>query len=192
MLNELLLKNRSYRGYDETAVVTEEQLKTLISYARITPSSMNLQALKFLPAWTPEQNAKIFPYTLWAGKLKELHLPYEGHRPTAYLVLFIDRTIAPNPTAFLKDIGIAAQTILLGAVEMGLGGIMIGSFDKAAILREFSLPDTLQPELVIALGKPDETVVLEDAKDGEVSYYRDENDVHHVPKRPLDELILHA
>lgn len=190
MLEELIKKNRSYRGYDESVRVTAEQLETLVRYAQQTPSSMNGQALKFLLSCTDETNAKIFPYTMWAGKLKELHLPYEGHRPTAYIVLFIDHTVTNAPNAFLKDIGIAAQTILLGATEMGLGGCMIGSFHKAKILEEFGLPDTLQPELVIALGKPDETVVLEEAKDGEVGYYRDAEGVHHVPKRPLSELIL--
>jgi nitroreductase len=189
-LEELVRKNRSYRGYDESVSVTSEQLYRLLSCVRLTPSSTNLQPLKFLVTNTPEENAKIFPYTKWAGKLSHLHLPYEGHRPTAYVVIFIDRTIAQNPTPFLKDVGIAAQTLLLGAVEQGLGGIMIGSFDHDAILKEFSLPDTLQPELVVALGKPDETIVLEDAEGGEVSYYRDAQDVHHVPKRPLEELIL--
>lgn len=189
-LEELVRKNRSYRGYDESVSVTSEQLYHLLSCGRLTPSSTNLQPLKFLVTNTPEENAKIFPYTKWAGKLSHLHLPYEGHRPTAYVVIFIDRTIAQNPTPFLKDVGIAAQTLLLGAVEQGLGGIMIGSFDHDAILKEFSLPDTLQPELVVALGKPDETIVLEDAEGGEVSYYRDAQDVHHVPKRPLEELIL--
>lgn len=189
-LEQLVRKNRSYRGYDESVSVTSEQLYQLLSCVRLTPSSTNLQPLKFLVTNTPEENAKIFPYTKWAGKLSHLHLPYQGHRPTAYVVIFIDRTIAQNPTPFLKDVGIAAQTLLLGAVEQGLGGIMIGSFDHDAILKEFSLPDTLQPELVVALGKPDETIVLEDAKGGEVSYYRDAQDVHHVPKRPLKELIL--
>lgn len=189
-LEELVRKNRSYRGYDESVSVTSEQLYRLLSCVRLTPSSTNLQPLKFLVTNTPEENAKIFPYTKWAGKLSHLHLPYEGHRPTAYVVIFIDRTIAQNPTPFLKDVGIAAQTLLLGAVEQGLGGIMIGSFDHDAILKEFSLPDTLQPELVVALGKPDETIVLEDAEGGEVSYYRDAQDVHRVPKRPLEELIL--
>ena len=189
-LEQLVRKNRSYRGYDESVSVTSEQLYRLLSCVRLTPSSTNLQPLKFLVTNTPEENAKIFPYTKWAGKLSHLHLPYQGHRPTAYVVIFIDRTIAQNPTPFLKDVGIAAQTLLLGAVEQGLGGIMIGSFDHDAILKEFSLPDTLQPELVVALGKPDETIVLEDAEGGEVSYYRDAQDVHHVPKRPLKELIL--
>ena len=189
-LEQLVRKNRSYRGYDESVSVTSEQLYQLLSCVRLTPSSTNLQPLKFLVTNTPEENAKIFPYTKWAGKLSHLHLPYEGHRPTAYVVIFIDRTIAQNPTPFLKDVGIAAQTLLLGAVEQGLGGIMIGSFDHDAILKEFSLPDTLQPELVVALGKPDETIVLEDAEGGEVSYYRDAQDVHHVPKRLLEELIL--
>jgi len=190
MLQDLVMKNRSYRGFDESVAISEETLREFVALARITPSSTNLQPIKYLLSWTRETNDKIFPYTRWAGKLSHLKLPREGHHPTAYIVLCIDTKLAPNTLPFYRDIGIVAQTMLLAAAEKGLGGIMIGSFDKEAIRREFALADHLEPNLVIALGQPDEFIMLENAKNGDVSYYRDEYDNHHVPKRPLDELII--
>ena len=101
-----------------------------------------------------------------------------------------DTLLAPNPERFYKDVGIVAQTMLLGAVDMGLGGIMIGNFAPEKVRQALGLRETLVPVLILALGKPDEAIVLEEAKGGEIGYYRDADDVHHVPKRPLSELIV--
>lgn len=189
MLRELVLKNRSYRGFDESVSISMEQLKELVSLAQVTPSSVNLQPLKYYLSADLATNEQIFPHTKWAGRLKK-KVPYEGHHPTGYIVICVDKAIASNTTPFMKDVGIAAQTMLLGAVEMGLGGCMIGAFDEAGIHKALCLSDSLEPALVIALGKPDHVVVLTEPKDGDVLYYRDEQDIHYVPKRPLEELIL--
>lgn len=187
---ELVRKNRSYRGFDERVPVTREQLERLVELARFCPSSVNMQPLKFFLSWDGETNARIQPLTGWARRLPEKNLPYPGHRPTGFVVICHDRTLGPSPERFFKDVGIVAQTMLLGAVDMGLGGIMIGNFNGEAVRQALNLGEHLVPVLILALGKPDETVVLEDAQNGEIGYYRDEADVHHVPKRPLAELML--
>lgn len=186
----LVAKNRSYRGFDESVPLAREQLVKLVEYARLCPSSINFQPLKYFLSCDAQTNARIQPLTGWARRLPEKKLPYPGRRPTAFIVICHDREISPNPERFFKDVGIVAQTMLLGAVDMGLGGIMIGNFAPDAVRAALGLRETLEPVLILALGKPDETVVLEDAQNGEIGYYRDENDVHHVPKRPLNELIL--
>lgn len=189
MLKDLVMKNRSYRGYDESYVVSREELEDMVEHARLTPSSVNRQPLKYYLAYEKEVVDKIQPLTAWAKALK-ITLPHAGHCPTAFLIICQDTDIAPGLQSFLKDVGIVAQTMLLRATEMGLGGCMIGSFDKEKLHEVLDLPDNIVPLLTIAIGKPDETIVLEDALDQDVSYYRDEDDVHHVPKRPLQEFIL--
>lgn len=189
MLQDLVLQNRSYRGFDESVPIGEEQLRELVALARLTPSSVNLQPLKYYLSADAKINAKIFPYTKWAGRLQK-KVPYEGHHPTGYIVICVDKTIAPNTLPFMKDVGIAAQTILLGATEKNFGGCMIGAFDVEGLCKALGLQESLEPALVIALGKPDHPVVLTQPQNGEVGYYRDEQDVHYVPKRPLEELIL--
>lgn len=191
MLIDLLKKNRSYRGYDDSFRIERSMLEELIDCTRYTASSVNIQPLKYFAASEPETVALIHPLTHWAGKLKELHLPREGHRPTAFIVICQDMSVSDSPTMFQRDIGIAAQTILLAATEKGLGGCMIGSFEKNALKKALSLPEQIEPMMVLAIGKPDETVLLtEVGPGGSTDYYRDENDVHFVPKRALKDILL--
>lgn len=187
---DLTLKNRSYRAYDESRKITREELEYLVGIARVTPSASNRQPLKYFLACDAETNAKIQPLTGWAGGLPELHLPPEGKRPTAFIVMCVDKTITPDIAHAAKDVGIAAQSMLLAAAEMGLGGIMLGSF-RPALKATLGLPENLEISLVVALGKPDEEIKLVEATDS-VKYYRDENNVHYVPKRPLDEIIVNG
>lgn len=190
MLKDLVLKNRSYRGYDETREVTREELRDLVEHARLTPSSVNKQALKYYLACDREETNRIQPLTAWAKALKK-EVPYEGHYPRAFIVICQDTAISPALEAYLKDVGIVAQTMLLRSVELGLGGCMIGSFQKDALHQTLQLPESIRPLLVLAIGKPDETIVIEDVNaQGDITYYRDEQDVHHVPKRTVDELII--
>lgn len=191
MLIDLLKQNRSYRGYDEAYRVSRAVLEELIGCTRYAASSVNIQPLKYLAASEPETVSRIQPLTHWAGRLKELHLPREGHRPTAFIVICQDMSVSDSPTMFQRDIGIAAQTILLAATEKGLGGCMIGSFEKNALKKTLSLPERIEPMMVLAIGKPDETVLLTGlGPDGSTDYYRDENDVHYVPKRALKDILL--
>ena len=153
------------------------------------PGCGKCTAVKYFLAWEPEVVNKIQPLTRWAGALPQLHLPEEGKRPTGFIVICQDTRISENLTAYLRDVGITAQTMLLAAVEMGLGGCMIGSFQKEELKKALDLPEYLAPMLVLAVGAPDEKIVLEDAC-GTITYYRDENGVHHVPKRTMEELVI--
>lgn len=191
MLIDLLQKNRSYRGYDEACRISRATLEALIDCTRYTASSVNMQPLKYFAASEPETVSRIQPLTHWAGKLKALHLPHEGRRPTAFIIVCQDFSISDSPTMFQRDIGIAAQTILLAATEKGLGGCMIGSFETGALKELLQLPAQIEPMLVLAIGKPDETITLtEVGPDGSTDYYRDEKDRHYVPKRALKDILL--
>ncbi len=185
----LVQMSRSYRRFDESHQIDGETLRELVQLAQYSPTGNNMQPLKFWLSNTPELNAKIFPHLGWAGSLKDWHGPEEGERPSAYIIILGDRDIQLN---YGVDHGIAAQSIMLGAAEKGLGGCMIGSARRRALAADLGIPDRFQILLVLALGKPVETVVTEPLKSGEdVKYYRDEDGVHHVPKRSLDKLIVH-
>ena len=190
MLKELILKNRSYRSFDESVRIRREELLSFVDHARYAPSSINLQMLKFRLVFTPEECDKMLANTRWAGKLKDISLPPKGHAPTAYVVICADASVIATAEKFAKDVGICAQTIMLAATEAGYGGCMIGSFSPAQLSADLALPEYLIPQLVLALGKPDETVVLTDPDaNGDVTYYR-ENGIHYVQKRRLEDLIV--
>ncbi len=188
MLRELVLRTRSYRRFHQDQAIPRETLVALVDLARLSASAANWQPLKYMLSCTPEQNAKIFPHLAWAGYLADWPGPVEGERPAAYIVILGDRHIAKQVGC---DHGIAAQIILLGATELGLGGCMIGSLQRELLRQELALPERYDILLVLALGRPKETVVLEEVGlDGDIRYWRDAQGVHHVPKRALAEIIL--
>lgn len=185
--NELIQATRSVRRFKQTPI-TMETLKTLISYVRYSPAGANQQKLKALAVNDGKTMAKIFPLINWAGAIKEWDGPEEGQQPMAYIVLMLDRTIGASAGI---DHGIAAQSIVLGARAMGIGACMIGAYSKAKLVEALQIPENLESLLIIALGEADEEIVIEDSIEGQsTTYYRDEADVHHVPKRTVDELIV--
>lgn len=191
MFKDLVKHNRSYRGYDESRKITREELIDFVDHARLAPSSVNAQPFRYFLANEQEIVAKIQPLTGWARALPDLNLPYEGKRPTAFIVICQDLNLGDAIARYQKDVGIVAQTILLAASEKQLGGCMIGNFSPADVKKELGLAENITPVLIIALGKPDEEIILTEAQEGDsVKYYRDENDLHYVPKRRLEDIIL--
>lgn len=188
MLKDLVIKNRSYRRFYQDEAVNLETLKELVELARLSASASNRQPLKYILCCETDMNASIFSCLAWAGYLKEWGGPGEGERPAAYIVVLGDKELAAS---FGCDHGIAVQSILLGAAEKGLGGCIIGSVRRTELARLLDIPERYDILLVLALGKPKEQVVLETVgADGDIKYWRDAQQVHHVPKRPLDEIIL--
>ncbi|MEA3350728.1 MAG: nitroreductase family protein [Chloroflexota bacterium] len=187
-IRNLIIKNRSYRRFYQDYTIDRNTLRALVDLARHSASSANLQPLKFFLSASREMNATIFSSLGWAGYLKDWPGPEQGERPSAYIVVLGDKRIRAS---FGCDHGIAAQSILLGATEKGLGGCIFGSIRREKLQRDFDIPEHYQILLVIALGKPKETVVIDSlGADGDIKYWRDENSVHHVPKRSVDELII--
>jgi nitroreductase len=130
----------------------------------------------------------VFPHLAWAGYLKEWPGPVEGERPSAYVIILGDGQITPS---FGCNHGIAAQSILLGAVEKGFGGCIIASVQREGLREALKISPRYEILLVLALGKPKETVVIDNvAPSGDIKYWRDSQSVHHVPKRSLDDIIL--
>ncbi len=190
-LKELVKANRSCRGYDESCRVTREELMEMVDCARLSASSVNQQPLRYYLAYEKEEVNRIQPLTKWARGLPGMELPHPGMRPTAFIVICQDTRVWESTARFTRDVGIAAQTILLSATEMGLGGCMIGNFSPKSISETLQLPEYLVPLLVVAIGKPAETIVLtEIGPDEPTNYYRDENDVHYVPKRRLEDILI--
>jgi nitroreductase len=187
-VRDLVLRNRSYRRFDESHPISRETLLELVDLARQTASAANRQPLKYLLSHDPDSNTAIFPHLAWAGYLKDWDGPAPGERPSAYIAILVDQNIAKE---WWCDDGIAAQTMLLEATRRGLGGCMIGAIQKDGLRQALRIPDHLLIRLVLALGKPAETVVLEPVgPDGDIRYWRDAQGVHHVPKRSLDEIVV--
>lgn len=189
MLKDLVYSCRSYRRFYEDVRISDQDLKDLVDLARMTASTANSQALKFKMVNSPEKNALVYPTLGWAGALPDWDGPVEGERPGAYIVIVEDSALGKNK---LTDVGITAQTILLGAVEKGYGGCMLANVQREALSQALGIDaERYTVRLVLALGKPKEEVKVVPVGDsGDVKYYRDENQVHYVPKRSLEEILL--
>ena len=182
MIRDLVVKNRSYRRFYQDVSVELETLRDLVDLARLSPSAANRQALKYILSSDPEKNALVFP------NVRIDNNPIEGERPSAYVIILHDTRIQAWAHV---DLGIAAQTIHLGAVEKGFGGVMVGNIDKDGLRRALDIPAHLEILLVLALGKPKESIAIETVgQDGATQQWWDDDRVRHVPKRPLDDIIV--
>ena len=188
MLKELVRTCRSYRRFYEDHAIDEETLRELVDLARLGASGHNLQPFKYILSWEPAKNDLIFPHLTWAAYLKDWPGPADGERPSAYVIVLGDTEIRKS---FTFDQGIAAQNILLGAREKGLGGCIIADIQREKLREALEIPDRYEILFVLALGKPKEKVVLEVLEpDGDVKFWRDREGVHHVPKRRLEDIII--
>jgi len=188
VIRDLILQNRSRRRFHQEVTIEHETLRDLVDLGRCSASGSNRQPLKYILSCDPEKNAQIFPHIGWAGALKDWPGPAEGERPSAYIIILLDTEISESAGC---DHGIAAQSILLGACERGLGGCMHGSAKKEELSKALGILPHYEILLVLSLGRPREEVVLETmGSDGNLDYWRDSNNVHHVPKRRLDDIII--
>lgn len=188
MLRDLVLKTRSTRRFDHSVSVPMSSLRELVDLARMTASAGNMQPLRYILSCNPDTNAIIFSRLRWAAYLRDWDGPAERERPSAYIIVVHDLDLTHSLDC---DHGIAAQTILLGATELGFAGCIIGSINKDDLIKDLHLPPRYEIMMVIALGKAHEHVALESVgTDGNIRYWRDVQGIHHVPERSLDDIIL--
>ena len=187
MLKDLILKNRSYRRFDQAEIVPMRLLRNMVDAARLSGSARNMQPLRYMLFNDSDSCDKIFPTLAWAGYLKDWSGPEDGERPAAYVVQLGDLELTDD---WWCDDGIAAQSMLLTAVESGFGGCIIGSVQRERLRSILNIPERYKIIQVLALGKPVEEVVIDELVDGDIKYWRDEEGIHHVPKRGMDELVL--
>ena len=185
MLKDLLRKVRSYRRFDHSVKIKRDELVDIVETYRLLPSGMNYQPMKFYIINDEETVDKLFEHTFWAGSIKD-GKPCKEESPVAYIVICFDKSIGGVCD---WDAGIASLALMERAVEMGYGGTILGSFTKERFREIIGIEDDLEPNLILALGKPVENVILTEPKDGKITYYRDEDKNHYVPKRPLSEIL---
>lgn len=189
-LRSLLMADRSVRRFHQEPRVSHDTLCHLVDLTRFCASGRNMQPLRYRLVSDAEECDAIFPLMAWAGYLTDWDGPAPEERPTAYLVQCLDTTYGPN---LLCDDGLHLQAITLGATALGIGGCIIKSFNVAKLSQALDIPSHLTPLYVLALGAPAEEVAIEPtdgSADADIKYYRSDDEVHHVPKRPLSQLII--
>ncbi len=188
MIEELVKQNRSCRRFYEDHEIDTATLEDLVNLARLSASAANLQPLKYILSCSAEKNEQIFSCLAWAAYLKDWSGPQAGERPSAYIIILGDTHITKD---FGCDHGIASQSILLRARDKGLAGCMIGMIKRKKLQDILNIKERFEILLVLALGKPKEEAMIETVgDDGNIKYWRDNDLVHHVPKRKLEDIII--
>lgn len=184
-IKDIVLKNRSYRRFYNEKKISLEELKELVDIARNTPSAANRQVVRYKLVADEKIAKEVYKTLGWAGYLKEWEGPIEQERPVAYIILVTDKEAKAD-----IDEGIISQTIMMAAVEKGLGGCILGNVKRDVLKETLKLADNYKIDLVLALGYPKENVKLVEMKNNDIKYYRDEEMNHYVPKRRLEDIIL--
>ncbi len=187
MIKDLIVKNRSYRSFTSREI-TQEELDEMMECGRLGAAARNLQGIKYALVTDRATCDEIFPHTAWAGAIE--WNPTAEESPRAYIVMCGDSELFLNQALLYFDMGVAAQNILLKASEMGYGGCLLGAFNKAKVKEILDIEDRYNVEILIALGEPNEEVRLVEAAEGDTTYYRDEENIHYVPKRSIEELVI--
>lgn len=177
---------RTVRKFTQEPVPVEV-LRELVDCARVGPCSANMQPLKYKLV-TQAETGLVFPYLHWAVAIAPALDPKPDERPTAYIIITADTSIRPQNTDI--DVGIAAQTIALAAWEKGIASCLMALHEKPALKVSLDLPEGIEPALAIALGYPAQRSESYPMKDGVYKYHLTEDGVLHVPKRPLEEILL--
>ena len=186
-LSELISKNRSYRRFYQDVNISNPVLKSWINLARLSPSARNMQSLRYKIVNNKDLNAKVFPLLKWAGYIESWDGPIEGERPAAYIVILNDEELSDN---YYCDDGIVSQSILLGAVESNYGGCIIAAINRPKLRELLNIDSKYKIIHLLALGKPKEKVQVDNIENDDIKYWRDKQEIHHVPKRLLDDLII--
>lgn len=191
MIRDIVIDSRSYRSFDESKKIGKEVLTDLIDTARLCPSAINRQPLKYRLVYEKDEVEDVISITKWAGALPEKKFPPDGHHPSAFIVVCCDTSICEDIDSARFDAGIATQTILLQACENGFGGCIIGAFKPEEMSQKLLISKKYKPIVAIALGIPDETVLICNLpSSGSTTYYRDKANIHYVPKRALEDIII--
>lgn len=194
LLIELMKRDRSYRRFDESIAIPTETIDKILEAVRFTPSGRNIQAVAYRPVIEAAEREALFPLLGWAGYLPDWAGPAEGERPTAYLVQCIDTHVSPN---VMCDDGLQLEALTLAATSLGLGCCIIKSFNPQKTAELLGLGGRYIPIHVVALGVPVEKVVIDELSeesklqpDSNIRYWREADGTHHVPKRPLVDIVI--
>lgn len=193
MLEELILKTRTYRRFSPEFKIDNDSIYELIDLARLSASPRNQQALKYIVINDKETNSKVFNTLSWAGALSDWNGPESNEQPSAYIIILGDNSIIEEGKKSYHEAayGIAAQTIALGATEKGLGTCMIAAVKRKVLRDILEIHDHLEILLVMAIGQPAEIIAITEMEEDEsYNYWRDEEGIHYVPKRKLEDIII--
>lgn len=180
-----IIKRRTIRRFQEKPVPFS-LLKKCVNAARLGPTARNAQPLEFVAVFGQEQIKGMNEAVYFGGAVKQKGR-VKGEEPKAFVVILANKQKSDEKYIGM-DVGIAAEAIVITAMEAGVGSCMMGAIERERIKGILGIPNNFEVPLVIALGYPKEKSVAEDEEKG-VPYGADEKGVMHIPKRSLGKVM---
>jgi len=181
---EMIIKRRTIRRFQRKKV-PYEVLEKCVNAARLAPSAANLQPCEYMIVDEESLLNEVFGTLQWAGYISD-GSPPAPQRPTAYIIVLINQEVKTK--AFEHDVGMAVENIILTALEEGVGSCCFGAVEREELGKRLNIPRKYIIDLVIALGYPNESPVLEPFENS-VKYWKDKKGLLHVPKRKLKDIL---
>ena len=182
------IERRTIRRYKQYKKIDKQLILKFINSARYAPAATNLQPVRYMISDKENINEEIFKCVRWANYIYPSGTPKEGEKPSAYIIILLDNNIKKTGYEYV-DIGLSTQNILLTAWEDGIGGCLLGAINRKKIRAILKIPERYEIALAISLGYIDEFPVAEE-ENGSIKYYKDKENVLHVPKRKLDDIVI--
>ena len=175
-VTQAITSRRSIKHYDTHHKLTEQEIAKLLSLAMLSPTAFNIQHWRFVVVTDPVLRQQIRAVSWNQAQVEEASLlivltadlqawakepsRYWQHAPQIvqdHLVPAIGHYYANNAQAqrdeAMRSCGIAAQTIMLAAKEMGYDTCPMDGFDFDAVGKLLNLPADHTPAMFITVGK---------------------------------------
>jgi nitroreductase len=188
---QAVITRRSIREFKDTPV-PYDILEKCVNAARVAPSAANRQVCEYVIVDDEKLLPQIFDTVgSWFGVPRPKEGWPPGRRPKAYIITLINKPLESelggNRLDTSYDVGMAAENMMLVALEEGIGSCVITSFKQGKLREVLNIPDKYEIAMALALGYPDESPVLEVATDS-IKRWIDSEGVRHIPKRKLEDI----
>ena len=163
-----IITQRAVRDFDPDRPIPDEALARILDAGRRAPSSKNTQPWEFVVV-TDRDRLRALSRT---GR-------YAGHLAGATLAVVFVTADPANPEALAKvlyDVGHATQSMMLIAVELGIGSVHAAIYDRAKAAEILGLPSDRRCDFALSLGYPARIGLLDAPR-------------RKVPRRALEEIV---
>ncbi|MDU1022986.1 MAG: nitroreductase family protein [Peptoniphilus harei] len=188
-LENLLEWRRSYRKFDESRLISKNDIDEILNSIKFASCANNRQYLRFISVENKDKVLEIFDNTKWAASLpNNIGRPKEGERPVYFIAILSDEAKKLRFNGI--DEGLVISNLTLTAAEKGIGSCIIGSVNDKKMREILNYDNNYSCEVVIAFGYPKvKSTIKKINLEEDQSYYLDEDGNYIVPKYKKDDIV---
>lgn len=188
-LENLLEWRRSYRKFDESRLISKNDIDEILNSIKFASCANNRQYLRFISVENKDKVLEIFDNTKWAASIpNNIGRPKEGERPVYFIAILSDEAKKLRFNGI--DEGLVISNLTLTVAEKGIGSCIIGSVNDKKMREILNYDNNYSCEVVIAFGYPKvKSTIKKINLEEDQSYYLDEDGNYIVPKYKKDDIV---